>query len=81
MKIELTRIEWLNIYVIVFSIINCMYINQWSSDDCVVGINIIMLLIHDKDFFFNESYLDDANVLWHYMVSSVPGLPIYMKAI
>ena len=54
MKIELTRIEWLNIDVIVFSIINCMYINQWSSVDCVVGINIIMLLIHDKDFFLND---------------------------
>ena len=55
MKIELTRIDWLNIYVIVFSIINCKYTNQWSSVDCVVGINIIMLLIHDKDFFLNDS--------------------------
>ena len=56
MKIELTRIDWSNICVIVFSIINYKYINQWSSIDCVVGINIIiMLLIHDKDFFLNDS--------------------------
>ena len=56
MKIELTGIDWLNIYVIVFSIINCKYINPWSSVDCVVGVNIIiMLLIHDKDCFLNDS--------------------------
>ena len=48
MKIELTRIDWLNIYGISFSFINSKYINQWSSVDCW---NIIMLLIHDKDFF------------------------------
>ena len=56
MKMELTRIDWLNIYVTVFSIINCKFINQWSSVDCVVGINIIMLLTHDKDFFL---------MIWH----------------
>ena len=56
MKIELTRIDSLNIYIILFSIINCKYINQWSSVDCVVGINIIMLLIHDKDFFLLERF-------------------------
>ena len=73
MKIELTRIDWLNICVIVFSIINCkyMYINQCV--DCIVGINIIMLLIHDKDFFLNDS----TRVEYTFNQNSVDVVAIY----
>ena len=74
MKIELTRIDWLNIYVIVFSIINCKYINQWSSVDCV-GINIIMLLIHDKDFILNDS----TRVEYTFKQNLVDVVAIYSK--